>query len=296
MAIAHDEAALEPKAALEPYDPTTEYASLRVGRRGYVAEVTLTGPGKGNAMGPDLWRELPVVFERLDGDDSIRAIVITGNGRNFTYGLDLPAMMGEIGGTQNDPDGGLARARTQFLDRLRKMQHSLDAVAACRKPVAAAVAGWCIGGGVDLLAACDVRYASADARFSVREVKVAIVADLGSLQRLPAIIGDGHLRELALTGKDIDATRAAAIGLVNDVLPDPAAALAAAHGFADEVAANPPLVVQGIKEVLDAGRADQVRAGLRYVGAWNAAFLPSHDLTEAVTAFVERRPPEYQGR
>ncbi|MGF7239110.1 MAG: crotonase/enoyl-CoA hydratase family protein [Frankia sp.] len=283
-------------AALEPYDPATEYASLRIGRRGYVVEVMLTGPGKGNAMGPDLWRELPTVFGRLDDDDSVRAIVISGSGRNFSYGLDLPAMMGEIAGTQNDPDGGLARARTRFLHRLRTMQHAFDAVAACRKPVAAAVAGWCIGAGVDLLAACDVRYASADARFSVREVKVAIVADLGSLQRLPAIIGDGHLRELALTGKDIDASRAAAIGLVNDVLSDREATLAAAHTFADEVADNPPLVVQGIKEVLDAGRVEQVRAGLRYVGAWNAAFLPSHDLTEAVTAFMERRPPEYQGR
>jgi enoyl-CoA hydratase len=284
------------RAALERYGPDTGYASLRVGRRGQVVEVTLTGPGKGNAMGPDLWRELPALFTALDDDDSVRAVVVTGSGKHFTYGLDLPAMMGQIGAIQADPDGGLARPRTQFLSWLRAMQRSLDVVAACRKPVAAAVSGWCIGGGVDLLAACDVRFASADARFSVREVKVAIVADLGSLQRLPAIIGDGHLRELALTGKDIDAARAAAIGLVNDVLPDQAGALAAAHAFADEVAANPPLAVQGVKEVLDAGRADQVRAGLRYVGAWNAAFLPSHDLTEAVTAFMERRPPEYQGR
>lgn len=283
------------RAELEPYDETTTYASLRVERRGHVAEVTLLGPGKGNAMGPDFWREVPLVFEALDGDDSIRAVVVTGSGANFSYGLDLAAMGGDIGSASAD-DGGLAGARTRFLDRLRAMQHSLNAVAACRKPVAAAISGWCIGGGVDFIAACDVRYASADAKFSVREVKVAIVADLGSLQRLPAIIGDGHLRELALTGKDIDAARAAAIGLVNDVAPDQAGALAAARDFADQVAANPPLVVSGVKEVLDAVRGPQVAAGLRYVGAWNAAFLPSHDLTEAMTAFMERRPPNYQGR
>jgi enoyl-CoA hydratase len=199
-------------------------------------------------MGPDFWREVPLVFGALDADEGVRAVVVTGAGPHFSYGLELPAMLGDIGGTLAE-DGGLAGARTRFLDRLRAMQRSLDAVAGCRKPVAAAVSGWCIGGGVDLLAACDVRYASRDARFSVREVKLAIVADMGSLQRLPAIIGDGHLRELALTGRDLDAARAPAVA-----------------------------------------------AGLRFVGAWNAAFLPSHDLTEALTAFTERRAPRFQGR
>jgi enoyl-CoA hydratase len=269
--------------------------ALRVQRRGPVVQVTLLGPGQGNAMGPDFWREIPAVFAALDADSDVRAVVVTGSGAHFSYGLDLPVMLGDIRALLAE-DGGLALARTRFLDKLRAMQGSLDAVAGCRKPVAAAVSGWCIGGGVDLLAACDVRYASRDARFSVREVKVAIVADMGSLQRLPAIIGDGHLRELALTGRDIDAARAERIGLVNDVLPDAAAVLAAAHAFADEVAANPPLVVQGVKDVLDASRTPQVAAGLRYVSAWNAAFLPSHDLTEAVAAFTERRQPRFQGR
>jgi enoyl-CoA hydratase len=270
--------------------------ALRVQRRGpdgSVAQVTMLGPGKGNAMGPDFFTELPAVFAALDADPSVRAVVITGSGANFCYGLDLAAMLGHLSGAQ---DGGLAAARTAILGNIRTLQRALDAVADCRKPVAAAVSGWCIGGGVDLLAACDVRFASRDARFSIREVKVAIVADLGSLQRLPAIIGDGHLRELALTGKDIDAARAEKIGLVNDVLPDHASAVVAAHEFADAVAGNPPLVVQGVKEILDVGRAPAVGAGLRYVSTWNAAFLPSHDLNEAVSAFLERRPPHYEGR
>ena len=255
--------------------------------------VQLLGPGKGNTMGPDFWRETPLVFGRLDADDSVRAVVVTGSGKNFSYGLDLTAML-----IEDDllPAGaGLAGPRSRFLDKIQTMQRAMDAVAYCRKPVAAAVSGWCIGGGVDLIAACDVRFASADARFSVREVKVAIVADMGSLQRLPAIIGDGHLRELALTGKDVDAARAREIGLVNDVLPDAAAASAAAHEFAREVAANSPLVVRGVKEVLDEARRSAVADGLRYVAAWNAAFLPSHDLREAVNAFLERRPPTYGG-
>jgi enoyl-CoA hydratase len=160
----------------------------------------------------------------------------------------------------------------------------------------AAISGWCIGGGIDLIAACDVRYASAGAKFSVREVRVAIVADMGSLQRLPGIISDGHLRELVLSGKDIDAARAAAIGLVNDVHETPEAALAAAREFADQVATNPPLVVQGIKQVLDAERSARVTAGLKLMAVWNAAFMPSQDLAEAMGAFMQRRDPEFKGR
>jgi enoyl-CoA hydratase len=162
--------------------------------------------------------------------------------------------------------------------------------------VIAAVSGWCIGGGVDVIAATDIRLASADAKFSVREVKVAIVADLGSLQRLAGIIGEGHLRELALTGKDIDAARAEKIHLVNDVYPDQDAVLTAARALAAEIAANPPLVVQGVKDVLGHQREHDIAAGLRYVGAWNAAFLPSEDLGEAVQAFLQRRSPKFNGK
>lgn len=175
------------------------------------------------------------------------------------------------------------------------MQDSVTAVAECRTPVLAAVSGWCIGGGVDVIAAADIRLASADAKFSVREAKVAIVADLGSLQRLAGIIGEGHLRELALTGKDIDAARAEKIGLVNDVYPDQDAVLAAARALAGEIAANPPLVVQGVKDVLTLNTRQRIADGLRYVSTWNAAFLPSKDLGEAVQAFMERRQPEFKG-
>jgi enoyl-CoA hydratase len=149
---------------------------------------------------------------------------------------------------------------------------------------------------VDLISAADIRLASANAKFSVREVKVAIVADIGSLQRLAGIIGEGHLRELALTGRDIDAARAERIGLVNDVLPDSDAVLATAREVATEIAANPPLVVHGVKEILNEAREPAVAAGLRHVSAWNAAFLPSEDLMEAVQAFMEKRPAQFKGK
>lgn len=269
------------------------YESLTVEIDGHVARVTLTGPGKGNAMGPAFWSELPVAFATLDADPDVRAIVLTGSGANFSYGLDLAAMGDVL--TPVLSEGAMAKARTDFHATIKRMQHAITAVADCRTPVIAAVSGWCIGGGVDLISAVDIRYASADAKFSVREVKLAMVADVGSLARLPMILSDGHLRELALTGKDVDAARAERIGLVNDVFPDAEATLAAAHDTARAIAANPPLVVRGVKDVLDEQRTAQVAASLRYVAAWNAAFLPSKDLTEGITAMFAKRPPEFTG-
>jgi enoyl-CoA hydratase len=169
-------------------------------------------------------------------------------------------------------------------------------VARCRKPVIAAIHGWCIGGAIDLVAACDVRLASSTAKLSVREVKVAMVADIGTLQRLPHIIGEGHTRQLAFTGEDIDAARARDIGLVNDVYADDDALFAAALAMARTIKENPPLVVQGIKRVMQARVQGQITDGLRQVAMWNAAFLASDDLGEAMAAFAEKRAPRFQGR
>jgi enoyl-CoA hydratase len=272
---------------------STQYQSLAVEVKDNVAQVTLLGPGKGNAMGPAFWDEMPVVFGELDADPEVRAIVLTGSGRNFSYGLDLLAMGNTLGDTMSGEVS--ARPRTDFHTTVKRMQQSITAVADCRTPTIASIQGWCIGGGVDLISAVDIRYASADAKFSVREVKLSIVADVGSLARLPYILSDGHLRELALTGKDIDAARAERIGLVNEVLPDAEAALAAAHTCAAEIAANSPLVTRGIKDVLDEQRTDDVAASLRYVAAWNSAFLPSKDLKEGIAAMFEKRTAHFTG-
>jgi enoyl-CoA hydratase len=269
------------------------YESVIIDTKEHVAQVTLIGPGKGNAMGPAFWSELPAVFAGLDADRDIRAIVLTGSGRNFSYGLDLPAMGGTLAPIL--AEGAMARPRSDFHAEVLRMQGAINAVADCRTPTIAAIHGWCIGGGVDLISAVDIRYASADATFSIREVKLAIVADVGSLARLPLILSDGHLRELALTGKDIDAARAEKIGLVNDVFTDADATLQAAHAAAAEIAANPPLTVRGVKDVLDQQRISAVSASLRYVAAWNAAFLPSKDLSEGISATFAKRPPEFTG-
>lgn len=255
-----------------------------------VATVTMIRP----AMRPAFFDALGRVFDDLAADSGVRAVVLRGSAKAFSYGLDLQATLTQhadlFGG------GGLAEPRTRLHRLIRDWQRCVDAIAACPAPVIAACHGWCIGGGLDVASACDIRLASADARFSLREAKVAIVADLGSLQRLPPIIGGGAVRELAYTGKDIDADRALRIGLVNDVYADREALDAAALAMAREIAANPPLTVRGVKQVLAFGEGRPPGDGLAYVAAWNAAFLQSEDLGEAFSAFLARRPPTFNGK
>jgi enoyl-CoA hydratase len=270
------------------------FESLRIERKGHVAEVTLLGPGKGNAMGPAFWREMPIAFEQLDQDPEVRAILISGSGSHFSYGLDIPGMMNDLGPLISGES--LAGPRTELLNLIRRMQKATDAVVACRKPVVAAISGWCIGAGVDLITACDVRVCSKEAKFSVREVRVGITADMGSLQRLPTIIGDGQTRRLALTGEDFDAARALRLGLVSDVYETPEELLREARKVTETIANNAPLVVQGVKQVMNFGQGKSVGEGLQYVAVWNAAFLQSEDFAEAISAFLERRPPVFKGR
>jgi enoyl-CoA hydratase len=268
--------------------------SLGIETAGGVATVTLTGPGKGNRMGPDFWREMPLAFGELDRDDAVRAIVLRGSGEHFSVGLDLMGMGAELAVLLAEPN--LAADRVKLHELIVRMQGAITSVAECRKPVIAAISGWCIGGGVDLATACDVRIASADAKFSVREVRLAIVADVGTLQRLPHIVGQGVARELAMTGDDVDAARALRIGLVNDVYATQAELFAAAQAMAARIAKNPPLVVQGVKSVLNYGMGRPVADGLAHVALYNSAYLPSLDLREAMSAFVEKREPAFKGR
>ncbi|HVJ88491.1 MAG TPA: crotonase/enoyl-CoA hydratase family protein [Labilithrix sp.] len=270
---------------------TKSYESLTVERTGAIAEVVLTGPGKGNAMGLAFFREFPEVFAELDRDDSVRVVILRGNGGNFTYGLDIkgvaPTLMPFLSAEN------LAKERTQLLRLISDWQRAADMVERCSKPVIAAIAGACIGGGMDVAAACDIRLCSRDAKFSVREVKVAIVADLGSLQRLPRIIGHGNTRELAFTGKDVDAAPARrAVSSSKTSFTSP---IRSARAMAREIAENPPLVVQGIKQVLSYGEERRILDGERFAAVWNSAFLASRDLMEAMSAFMEKRPPRFTG-
>jgi enoyl-CoA hydratase len=260
-----------------------------------VATLVLDRAEKRNALGRAFWADLPRFMAWLDGADDVRCVVLAANGPHFTVGLDL-ASFGGLGEASSAEVGRVAANRALF-ESVRSMQDSVTSIAACRKPVVAAVHGYCIGGGVDLITACDMRLASDDAVFSVRETRIAIVADLGTLQRLPRIVGTGHAAELALTGRDVDAERAKRIGLVNDVVAGGAEGVRkAATALATEIGANSPLAVQGTKAVLAANDGRTVEEGLEYVAWWNSLYLRSDDLTEAMAAFFEKRPPRFTGR
>jgi enoyl-CoA hydratase len=271
---------------------------LSIEHDGEVATLWLDRPEARNAMGPDFWSDLPAAIGELSADPEVRAVVIAARGPHFSVGLDLKAMASLLTGTHRSESTeklSPAARSAHALAEVRRMQASITSVADCPKPVVAAVHGYCIGGGVDLISACDIRLASSDAVFSVRETKMAIVADLGSLQRLPSIIGPGHLAELAYTGKDISAARAKEIGLVNEVHNNAETVVEVAREMASEIAANSPLVVQGTKNVIRAGEGKSVAEGLGYVALWNVGFLQSNDLTEAVSAFFEKRTPKFGG-
>lgn len=273
---------------------------LTVERRDRVAIVWIDVPKRLNALAPPFWLEFPATIEELGSDDDVRVIVVAGKGRAFTVGLDLeafgPSLASGILDTEAEPPGSPVAQRQALRQLIKTLQHAISSVAECPKPVIAAVHGWCIGAGVDLITACDIRYAAANAKFSIRETRLAMVADVGTLQRLPRIIDPGTVAELAYTGRDFDAGEAASIGLVSRVLPDAEATLDAALETAALIAANSPLAVEGTKAILRAGDGRTVDEALDYVALWNAAFLQSDDLAEALAAFVEKRDPKFEGQ
>jgi enoyl-CoA hydratase len=272
-------------------DPTFE--SVRVTIDSGIAEVQMRATGKSPRMGPAFWNEFAQVFRWLDGDARVRVVLLRGEGAHFSTGLDLQAMASEVAPLVGP---ALATERYALFALIQKMQGAIDAVAACKKPVIAAIHGNCLGGGVDLITACDVRLCSDDAVFSVREVRLAMVADVGTLARLPSIVGQGIAREWALTGDDVSAARALRAGLVNECYASHEQLYSAARSMAERIAKNPPLTVQGVKQVLNDRSEREARESLKYVALYNAAFLPSDDLREALSAWMEKREPKFEGR
>ena len=250
---------------------------------GGVAHVELARPDRLNAMDGEMFAAIGDAFRALGRDPAVRAILLSGRGRHFTAGLDL-----EDAASQFRPATDAGRAAEAKLRHIEWLQDCFSAVEQARPPVIAAVHGGCIGAGVDLAAACDLRLAGADAYFQIAEVDVAITADLGTLQRLGYLIPQGLLRELTYTGRRVDAAEAARIGLVNRVEPDRDGAIAAGLGLARTIAAKSPLAVAGAKKNLNYSRGRPVEEGLRDVALWNAAALATADLGEAVRARLGR--------
>ena len=267
-----------------------EFACLNVTLADAIASIELNRPDKANALDGTLWREIGEAFRWVNETPEARVAVLCGAGRHFCAGIDFTLM-----GAVLDEVRALSPGRRE--ERLRRiildLQAAFTALESCRKPVLAAVQGLCVGGGLDLIAACDMRYATADAAFSLKEADLAIVADVGSLHRLPYLIGEGQLRELAFTARQFDAAEARAMGLVNRVYADIAQLRDGVRAVAAGIAAKSPLTVRGIKRVLNHGRDHGVASGLEYVATWNAAMLLSDDTREAVAAAMGKRQPKF---
>jgi enoyl-CoA hydratase len=265
--------------------------TLHVLLDGHVAHLSLNRPAKANALDLTLWHDLRRAALWLDATSEVRVAILTGEGAHFCAGIDLGMMRG-LGEQIAHPCDGRTRERLRQV--ILDLQDSLTALERCRKPVLAAIHGACIGGGVDLIVACDLRYASADATFSVKEVDIGMTADVGTLQRLPKLINPAIARELAFTGRTVLADEAERIGLVNRCYAGREALVEGVQAIAASIAAKSPLAIRGIKEMLNYARDHSVADGLNHVATWNAAMLLSADLQEAMLAGMDKRPAAFE--
>jgi enoyl-CoA hydratase len=266
------------------------YKTMIVSQDGPVAHVQLCRPEALNMMVDAFWSEIIRVFADLDTRSDLRCVVLSSTGKHFTAGLDLAMAASTLRPQSQDA----ARAREHFRRTIKRMQESVSVVDRCRVPVIAVVQGGCIGGGVDLVTACDIRIGTADCFFTIQEINVGMVADVGTLQRIPYLLPQGLVRELAFTGRRMTSEEAKHLGFINSVYEEHEAALAAGMALAKEIASKSPVAIAGIKQVLNTGRSQSIDEGLEYVATWNAAMLMGQDLQEAIGAQTQKRLAVYE--
>ncbi len=266
-----------------------EFETLDVTLEEHVATVYLNRPDKANSMNSAMWDEIQRCFEWCDQEPDVRAVVLAGNGKHFCAGIDLGMFSEDLVSDQEDP----ARRAEFFRQNVLRLQDNLSAIEHCRKPVLAAIHRTCIGGGVDLTCCCDMRYATEDAFFSIREIDIGMTADVGTLQRLPKIIPDGMARELAYTGRNMGAEEARSVGYVNAVYPDRDTLLTEVTAIARNIASKSPLAIRGTKEMVLYTRDHSVADGLNYIATWNAGMFSQRDIMVGVQAQAEKKLATY---
>ena len=267
------------------------YQTFAVNIANHVAQVTINRPERANALNQTAWDEMKVIFEDLDDNEAVRAIVLCGEGKHFCSGIDLELLMNVTELNQIKCEG---RKREKMRQNVLDLQAPINAIENCSKPVLAAIHGGCIGGGVDVISACDMRYATQDAYFCIREIDMGMVADLGTLQRLPKLIAEGMVRELAYTGRNVCGPEAERIGLTNATFPDRETLLAEVMKIAEIIAKKSPISIRGTKHILLHTRDHSVADGLSYMATWNAAMILSNDLMEAFQSKIQKREAVYQ--
>lgn len=267
---------------------TFETFDLRI--ENSIAHVFFNRPERANALNQKAWDEMKVLFEELDDNNNVRVIILSGHGKHFCAGIDLELLM-DVAQFSQSCEG---RKREQLRKKVLALQAPINALEQCSKPVIAAIKGGCIGGGVDIISACDMRYCTDDAYFTIKEIDMGMVADLGTLQRLPKIIPQGIARELAYTGRNVAGLEAERIGLVNRTFSSAEELFSEVNKVAQSISSKSPLAIRGTKAILNYSRDHTVADGLDYMATWNAAMLLSDDLVEAFQAKMQKRTALYK--
>ena len=268
------------------------YTCFDVSIENHIAHIVLNRPEKRNAMVPEFWDELPAIIADIDDHAKARVIVISSTGPHFTAGMDTSAF-GDSSLVDTDEKTKRMQHGARFYNNLLRLQKSFSCLEECRLPVLAAIQGGCIGGGVDLVTACDMRYATEDAFVTIFEINIGMTADVGTFPRITKLLPEGVVKELAYTGRRMPAAEAQACGLVNKVFPTQEAMLAGVMDIAAVIAAKAPLATYGNKRMMNYARDHSTADGLDYIAIWNASMLQIGEIQEAMAANKERRAGDF---
>lgn len=266
------------------------YQHFKVSIDRKIAHVAFNRPEKSNALNMEAWLEMQAIFEAISKNDEVRVAVLSGEGKHFCAGIDLELLMSVSQFRQIQCNG---RRAEKIRELILTLQNTINAIEKCNKPVLAAIHNGCIGGGVDIATACDMRYATEDAFFTVKEIDLGMVADIGTLQRLPKLISPAMAAEMAYTGRNVSSKEAKEIGLVNHIFENKDIMMEEVTKMAALIASKSPLSIRGTKDVLRYTRDHSVDDSLNYISTWNAAMLLSDDLMEAFQATMQKRKPEF---
>ena len=254
-----------------------------------IAEVRLNRPTAINAMNTDFWRELPAIISTLDNLGSVRVVILSASGKHFTAGMDLQVFEGMTTEDNIEP----ARAAEKQRRWIMALQDVFSALETARMPVISAIQGACIGGGVDMICATDIRLCTSNAFFNIKETELGITADVGTLQRILHVMPSGIARELAYTSRNFAADEALKCGFVNNIYDSQEEMLNAAHQLARSMAKHSPMAVNGVKEMLNYSRDHSVADSLNHMATWQGGMLQNQDILEAMTAAKEKRVPSF---
>jgi len=271
------------------------YKCFAVTIENQIAHVELNRPEKRNSMIAEFWEELPKIIRQIDTNSTARVIVLSSTGPHFSSGIDISM----FGSRVENSDDAAAQEKSnrqrgaKFYDTVKYMQQAFTCLEECRIPVLAAIQGGAIGGGVDLISACDMRYMSADGFFTIYEINIGMTADVGTFPRITKLLPEGIVKELAYTGRRMSADEAKSLGFVNGVFPDQKTLLAEVMKIAEQIASKAPLAIYGSKCIINYSRDHSTADSLDYIGIWNASMLQTAEINEAISAAAEKREADF---